>query len=192
MTNVSGVVSSGSVVSLTFETQAGQTLAWIDGQNGDWTDSADWRTAPTGAPGIPSAFDTAVLGGLRSYTVTISKTEQATADVLSWTNAQATLVVSGTLTHNDGLQSDGGTMEIRGGSLNLMVPSTGGTVSLDAAIIDLSDGGISAQAANLPTSGTAGGIAALTLVPGLRWCKWPERRIPLTWPSVVLRSCPTV
>jgi fibronectin-binding autotransporter adhesin len=149
MTNVSG---------------GGLTLAWIDGRNGDWTNGANWRTAPTGAPGVPTASDTAVLGGTQSYTVTISKTDQATANALSWTNAQATLVVSGALTLNDGPQSDAGTMVIQGGSLNLALPSSGGTASLDYETIDLSDGAISAQVANSPSTS---GMAALTLGGGL-------------------------
>jgi len=111
--------------------QVGSTRTWTEGVNGDWSAAADWT--PNAVPG---GYDTAVLGGTASYTVIVGKTDQATANVLDWSDPSATLVVSGTLTLNDTPQLSGGTMQIQGGTVVLTA------ASLDNATIDISDGSI--------------------------------------------------
>jgi len=116
--------------------------AWINGVNGDWSDSGVWDN---GLPSSPDAVVTIAAGG--TYTVNINDSEGFSVDSVTLNNAGTTLSVDGTLGLDNGFSIKAGTMtgaglllvtggSIGGGTVAVATQSISGAVTLSAALKD--------------------------------------------------------
>ena len=117
-------------------------FSWVNGVDGDWSETADWDN------GVPSdSSDAVTIDASGTYTVTINSTEGFAVDKVTLNNAGTTLEVAGTLSLQSGFSIAAGKItgdgflfvnggSIGGGIVSVSSQEFSGTVTLSASLTD--------------------------------------------------------